>query len=327
MSKAIRIHRFGGPEVLELVDLPVADPGPGQVRIAHEVIGLNMIDTYCRTGLYPLELPSGLGSEAAGRVTHTGSGVTNFRPGMRVAYAAPAPFDAYSEERLIDARWLVALPDAIDSARAAAIMLKGMTSWYLLHRSYHVAAGDWLLVLAAAGGVGSLLVPWAAALGANVIGVVGTEAKAARAQANGAGHVLCGYDNLSARVRAITRGKGVAAVYDSVGRDSFMHSLDCLAPHGVMVSYGNSSGPVDPIAPLELMRRGSLYLTRPTVFDFIGERTELEAASSALFARIAAGDLDVQVNQRYRLADVAEAHRALEARQTTGATVLEPGQA
>jgi NADPH2:quinone reductase len=324
MSRAVRIGHFGGPEVLELVDVSCGEPGIGQVRLAHDAIGLNMIDTYCRTGLYPLQLPSGLGSEAAGRITAIGPGVDGFAIGMRVAYAAPAPFDAYAEERLIDARWLVALPAAIEAAAAAAVMLKGMTSWYLLHRSYRVTAGDSILVHAAAGGVGSLLVQWAVSLGARVIAVVGSEDKVAGPRHHGAEQVLVGYDDLAARVRALTAGSGVRAVYDSVGRASFMPSLDCLAKHGIMVSYGNSSGPVDPLAPLELMRRGSLYLTRPNLFDFIGDRHELETGAAALFERVLAGALRVDVNQRFALADVAEAHRALEGRLTTGASVLVP---
>jgi NADPH2:quinone reductase len=243
---------------------------------------------------------------------------------MRVAYAAPAPYDAYSEERLIDARWVVPLPDAIDAATAAAIMLKGMTSWYLLLRSYRAARGDWILVHAAAGGVGSLLVQWAKSLGARVIGIVGSEAKRALAAGYGCEAVLLAADDIAAQVRALTGGKGVAAVYDSVGRDTFMQSLDCLATHGIMVSYGNASGPAEPISPLELMRRGSLYLTRPALFDFIGDRGELETASKALFEKVLAGEIRVDVNQRFRLADAAEAHRALEGRRTTGATVLVP---
>jgi len=324
MSRAIRISRFGGPEVMQLTEVDAGSPGPGQVRVAHEAIGLNMIDIYCRTGLYPLDLPSGLGCEAAGRITAVGSDTGDLQIGLRVAYAAPAPFDAYASERIIDARWLVALPDGIDAATAAATMLKGMTSWCLLRRSYPVRAGDWILVHAAAGGVGSLLVQWAASLGARVIGVVGSEAKAALAQGYGAAAVITGTGDLVARVRELTAGRGVAAAYDSVGRDTFALSLDCLARHGVMVSFGNASGPVDPVAPLELMRRGSLYLTRPTIFDFIDERPQLETAAAELFGKILSHELRVDVNQRFALADVAAAHAALAARQTTGASVIVP---
>lgn len=324
MSQAIRIRRFGSPEVLELESVAVGDPGPGQVRIEHDAIGVNMIDTYCRTGLYPLDLPSGLGGEAAGRVTAVGERVAGLSPGMRVAYAAPAPYDAYAEARLIDARWVVPLPDGIEAATAAAIMLKGLTSWYLLRRSYRVQPSDWILVYAAAGGVGSLLVQWAARLGARVIGIVGSERKRNLALDYGCESVLLASDDVVAAVRSLTGEKGVVCAYDSVGRDTFMQSLDCLATHGVMVSFGNSSGPVEPISPLELMRRGSLYLTRPTLFDFIRERAVLENAAQALFDQVLTATIRVDVHQRFALADAADAHRALESRQTTGATVLEP---
>lgn len=324
MSNAIRIRRFGGPEVLELERVEVGAPGRGQARLEHTAVGLNMIDTYCRSGLYPLELPSGLGGEAAGIVRAVGPGVEGFEPGDRVAYAAPAPYDAYAEHRLIDARWLVRLPAAVDDTTAAALMLKGLTSWYLIHRSYRVAARDWILVYAAAGGVGSILTQWAAALGARVIGVVGSERKRPIAARHGCEAVLVGTQGLVERVRELTGGAGVAAVYDSVGRETFLSSLDCLRPHGVMVSYGNSSGPVEPFSPLELMRRGSLYVTRPTLFDFIAERGELEAACAQLFERVLDGSIGIEVHQRFALADAAEAHRALEARRTTGATVLVP---
>jgi NADPH2:quinone reductase len=324
VTRAVRIRRFGGTEVLQIEDIAVGAPGPGEVRIAHEAIGLNMIDCYCRSGLYPLELPSGLGCEAAGRITAVGPGVSQFATGARVAYAAPAPFAAGAAERLIDARGVVELPAPIAAETAAAIMLKGMTSWVLLHRSYRVAAGDWIVVHAAAGGVGSLLVPWAARLGARVIGIVGSAAKRAPVAAAGASAVLLTSDDWVGAVRGLTGGNGVAAVYDSVGRATFSASLDCLARHGVMVSFGNASGPVDPVAPLELMRRGSLYLTRPTIFDFICERAVLETATAALFELVTAGALPVAVNQRFALDAVAAAHRALESRQTTGATVLLP---
>lgn len=324
MNRAIRIERFGGPEVMGLTTVEVAAPGPGQVLIAHEAIGVNMIDTYVRKGLYPVELPSGLGAEAAGTVAAVGPDVTGLEPGARVAYVAPAPFDAYSTARLIDARRIVALPETVDAATAAAVLLKGLTCWFLLRRSYRVSAGDRLLIYAAAGGVGSLLVQWAAELGGRVIGVVGTEAKREIAIAHGSEAVMLASDDVVANVRALTDGNGVAAVYDSIGRDTFVQSLDCLAPHGTMVTYGNASGPVDPVSPLELMRRGSLYLTRPSLFDFISDRSELTAGARDLFARVAAGRLRVDINQRFALDDAAEAHRALEGRRTTGATILEP---
>lgn len=302
----------------------VAAPGAGELVIEHDAIGVNMIDTYVRKGLYPVYLPSGLGGEAAGIVTAVGGDVEAFEPGMRVAYASPPPFDAYSEARVIDSRWVVPLPERLDPATAAAVLLKGLTSWFLLHRSYRAASGDWLLVYAAAGGVGSLLVQWAAQLGARVIGIVGSEAKREIAATHGCSHVLLASDDVVGRVREATGGKGVAAVYDSVGRDTFMQSLDCLAPHGVMISYGNASGPVEPIAPLELMRRGSLVLTRPSLFDFINVRSLLETGARELFAMVLAGTLRVDINQRFALHAAADAHRALESRQTTGATVLEP---
>lgn len=324
MTRAIRIHGFGGPEVLVWEGVAVGDPGAGQVRVRHEAVGLNMVDTYYRTGLYPLELPSGLGSEAAGLVTAVGPGVAGIAVGDRVAYASPPPLDAYAEERLIDARWLVPLPAAIAADTAAAVMLKGMTSWYLLKRSYRVAPGDAVLLYAAAGGVGLLAAQWAKHLGARVIGVVGSEAKRAKALTHGCDDVLLMSEPIAARVRELTNGEGVAAVYDSIGRDTFFASLDSLRPHGVMVSFGNASGPVEPFAPLELTRRGSLYVTRPTLFDFIGDRSELEQASADLFRAIADGVLAIEIGQTFALADAAEAQRALEARATTGSTILRP---
>ena len=323
MTRAIRIERFGGPEVMQLADVELAPPGPGQVQIEHGAIGLNMIDTYVRKGLYAVALPSGLGAEAAGIVTAVGAGVTGFVPGQRVVYVAPAPFDAYSQARCIDAHWVVALPDAVAADTAAATTLKGLTAWFLLHRSYRVQAGDWLLVYAAAGGVGTLLVQWAASLGARVIGVVGNKTKRALASGFGSEAVVLSSADIVGRVRELTGGKGVAAVYDSVGRDTFLQSLDCLATHGVMVSFGNASGPVEPVSPLELMKRGSLYLTRPTLFDFIRERAELEAGTAELFRRLLSGKLRVEIGQRFALADAAEAHRALEGRRTAGASVID----
>src|SRR5690606_19761837 len=249
----------------------VADPGPGEARVRHTAIGLNMIDTYYRKGLYSMPLPSGLGGEAAGVVTAVGAGVTGLEPGQRVGYASPPPLDGYAEERVIAAKWLVPLPDAIDDRTAAAVMLKGLTAWYLLHRSFKVSPGDPILLYAAAGGVGSLVAQWARSLGARVIGVVGSESKRAVAEAHGCDPVLLADDDIVARVRALTGGRGVPVVYDSIGRTTFFQSLDCLRPHGVMVTFGNSSGPVEPFSPLELSKRGSLYVTRPTLFDFIRE--------------------------------------------------------
>jgi NADPH:quinone reductase len=324
MTRAIRIDEFGGPEVLALRKVDVREPGPGQVRVRHTAIGLNMIDIYYRTGLYALELPSGLGSEAAGVVVAAGPGVESFSPGDRVAYTSPPPLDGYAEERIIDAKWLVRLPDGIADDTAAAIILKGLTSWYLLNRSYTVKRGEWMLLYAAAGGVGLIASEWAASLGARVIGVVGSEEKRAVALGHGCEAALLMNEDVPARVRELTGGEGVPVVYDSIGRDTFFQSLDCLRRHGVMVSFGNASGPVEPFSPLELLRRGSLYVTRPTLFDFIGDRGDLEAGSRELLARVASGAVKVEIGQRYPLTRVADAHRDLAARKTTGSTVLIP---
>jgi NADPH:quinone reductase len=320
---AVQIRRFGGPEVLEYVDIPVGDPGPAQARVAHTAIGLNFIDVYHRSGLYPLPLPSGLGGEAAGVVVATGPQVSGIRVGDRVAYVSPGSPGAYVAERVLDAKWLVRLPAEIDDETGAAIMLKGLTSWYLLKRSYTVRPGEWILLFAAAGGVGSIAAQWARQLGAQVIGVVGSEAKRELALANGCKHVLLAHDDIPTRVREFSGG-GVPVVYDSVGRDTFLQSLDCLRPHGVMVSFGNSSGAVAPFSLQELARRGSLYVTRPTLFDFIRERDELEAATAELFSLVRTGRVKIAVNQRYPLREAAVAHRDLEARRTTGCSVLIP---
>lgn len=323
-THAIRIARFGGPEVLEYLTVELPEPGPGEARVRQTAVGLNFIDTYHRTGLYPIELPGGLGSEAAGIVDATGPGVVEVRPGDRVVYTGGPP-GAYAEHRNVPADRLVPIPDGIDDEVAAAVLLKGLTAWYLLRRSYAVKAGEPVLLYAAAGGVGSIASQWAAALGATVIGIVSTEAKARLARAQGCAHVLMAGDpGIPAAVRALTNGEGVAAVYDSVGKDTFFQSLDCLRPHGVMVTFGNASGPVAPFAPAELAKRHSLYVTRPVLFDFVATREPLLAASETLFARLLDGTVTVPVNQRYALRDAAEAHRDLEARRTTGSTVLLP---
>lgn len=322
-AMAIRINEYGGPEVLKFVEIDVPDPGPGEARIRHTSIGLNLIDTYHRSGLYPGPLPGGLGSEAAGVVEAIGPGVTEVSVGDRVAYTG-RPADSYSEMRLFAADRLVPLPDELQDDHAAAVLLKGLTAWYLLHRSYAVRAGDDVLLYAAAGGVGLLAAQWARHLGARVIGVVSTDEKALLARKNGCTDVVMAHDDIAARVRELTNGKGVAAVYDSVGKDTFIASLDCLKPHGVMVSFGNASGPVAPFAPAELAKRHSLYVTRPVLFDFIETRAELLAATRALFGAVAAGVVNISVNQRYALKDAAKAHRDIEARKTTGSTVLLP---
>jgi NADPH2:quinone reductase len=324
MVRAIQFDRFGGPEVLQYRDVAVPDPGPGQARVKHTAVGLNFIDVYHRTGLYPLPLPSGLGSEAAGVVVATGAGVEHVRAGDRVAYNSPGSLGAYSEERVLDARWLVKLPPGIDDRTGAAIMLKGLTAWYLLKGSFAVSPGDWILLYAAAGGVGLIAAQWARHLGAHVIGIVGTEAKRALALENGCEHVLLERDDVRARVRELTGGKGVPVVYDSVGRDTLFQSLDCLRPHGLLVSFGNSSGKVPPLDLSELMKRGSLFVTRPTLGDFVRARIDLEAGTRDLFGLIESGAIRIAVNQTYALADAAAAHRDLETRRTTGSTVLTP---
>jgi NADPH2:quinone reductase len=321
-THAIRIHEYGGPEVLqwEAIDLP--DPAPGEARIRHTAIGLNLIDTYHRTGLYPLELPTGIGSEAAGIVEAIGEGVTDVAVGDRVVYTG-MPIGAYAEQRNFAADRLVPIPDGISDEVAAAVLLKGLTTWYLLRHSYVVQPGDPILLYAAAGGVGSLASQWAKQLDATVIGVVSTAEKVELAKSQGCDHVVMADDDIAARVRELTGGEGVAAVYDSVGKDTFTASLDALRFHGTMVSFGNASGPVDPVSPLELAQRGSLYLTRPVLFHFIRTRAELLAACAQLFAAMDAG-IEVRIGQTYALENAAQAHLDIEARLTTGSTVLLP---
>jgi NADPH2:quinone reductase len=323
MTRAIRFDSFGGPEVLQYCDVELAAPDVGQARVAHRAIGVNFVDIYHRTGLYPLTLPSGLGGEGAGVVTAVGAGVAHVKRGDRVAYTAPAPLGSYAEERIIDAKWLVKLPEAVSEQTGAAMMLKGLTAWYLLKRSYRVAAGDWVLLYAAAGGVGLIAAQWASELGARVIGVVGTAAKRELALRAGCEQVLLDGDDVPQRVRELSGG-GVPVVYDSVGRTTFYQSLDCLRPHGVLVSFGNSSGKVEPFGLQELTKRGSLYVTRPTLYDFIRSPSELALGASELFALVETGRIEIAVNQTYALRDAAVAHRDLEARRTTGCTVLIP---
>ncbi len=324
-TKAIRMTQFGRPDVLQYTEIDLPDPGPGQVRLRHTAIGLNFIDTYYRTGLYPTELPSGLGSEAAGVVEAIGEGVSGLTVGSRVVYTGRAPMDAYSERRNIPADMLVPVPEGVSDEQAASALLKGLTAWYLLRRSYRVQAGDPILLHAAAGGVGSLASQWAHHLGATVIGVVSNDAKAERAKSQGCDHIIMsGKEDIAQRARELTGGEGVAAVYDGVGRDTFFASLDALRPHGVMVSFGNASGPVEPFSPMELAKRHSLYLTRPSLFDFINTRDRLLAAAGELFGLIEQSVLKVHVNQHYPLAEAAQAHRDLAARKTTGSTILVP---
>ena len=324
MAKAIRIHRAGGPEEMRYEDIETAAPAEGEVQLRHTAIGLNYIDVYDRTGLYPMSLPGSLGREAAGVVTAVGRKVKDFRAGDRVAYVHTVP-GSYCELRNLPASRLVKLPRGVSDEQAAALMLKGLTAEYLLRRTYRVQSGDWILVHAAVGGVGLILCQWAKALGAKVIGVVGSEAKAALAKKSGCKHVLVmGRDKIVESVRALTKGRGVKVVYDSVGKDTFMDSLDCLAPLGMMVTYGNASGPPPAISPLELSKRGSLFLTRPSLFAYIAQRADLDAAAKALFAALSSKKFKLHIGQRYALADAAQAHRDLEARKTTGSTVLIP---
>ena len=324
MAKAIVLHRAGGPDELRYEDVEVPPPAAGEVQVRHSAVGLNFIDVYDRTGLYPMALPGVLGREAAGVVTAVGPRVRSLEPGMRVAYALNAP-GSYCELRNVKAERMVRVPDAISDEQAAAMMLKGMTAQYLLRSTHRVRRGETLLIHAAAGGVGSIAVQWAKVLGATVIGTVGTEAKAALAREQGCDHVLV-TDNqdFTARVREITGGKGVAVVYDSLGKDSFFASLDCLAPMGMMVTYGNSTGPVAPFAPLELTKRGSLFVTRPALFHYIATAARLAASARELFDVVGSGRVKIPIGQRYPLADAARAHRDLEARRTTGCTVLIP---
>lgn len=324
MPYAIRFHQTGGPEVLRWEEVAVGDPAPGQVRLRHEAVGLNFIDTYHRSGLYPLPLPSGLGMEGAGVVEAVGAGVTDLAPGDRVAYAGGAP-GAYSEVRCLPAGVLLKLPDAIDFRTGAAMMLQGLTSAYLLRRTYRVQAGDPVLIHAAAGGVGLIACQWAKALGATVIGTVSSAAKAELARAHGCDHVIdYTRENFAARVREITGGEGVAVVYDGVGKDTFMGSLDSLRTFGTMVTFGNASGPVPPLDLLLLSQKGSLFVTRPTLGHYTAKREDLLALGAELFDVVASGKVRIEVRQSYALADAAQAHRDLEARKTTGSTVLLP---
>jgi NADPH2:quinone reductase len=323
-AKAIRFARTGGPEVLEYVDVEVGDPGPGEARVRNHAIGVNFIDTYFRSGLYPLDLPNGLGQEAAGVVEAVGEGVTHVKPGDRVAYAA-RPNGAYSQLRVMPADILVHLPDAISFETGAAMMLQGLTVQYLLKQTYAVQPGETILFHAAAGGVGLIACQWARALGVNLIGTVGSNEKAALARERGAAHVINYRDeDVVQRVLEITNGAKVPVVYDSVGKDMFTRSLDCLRPRGLMVSFGNSSGPVPPFSLNELASRGSLYITRPTLQSYAATRAQREAMAADLFEVVASGKVNIDIHQRFPLADAAQAHIALEGRRTTGKTILLP---
>jgi NADPH:quinone reductase len=323
MTRAIRFARTGGPEVLSLEEISLPELEAGEVRVRHHAIGVNFIDTYHRSGLYPVPLPSGLGSEAAGVVEAVGPGVSSVRVGERVAYAAvPGSPAAYAEARIIAADRLVPLPDDISDEVAAAALLKGMTAEFLIHRAFSVQPGQSVLFHAAAGGVGSLACQWLKSLGARVIGTVGSEPKVEVARRNGCEEVLVtGQGPFSARVRELTAGRGVPVVFDSVGKATFLESLDCLEPRGMLVSFGNASGKPEPLDIALLAQKGSLYLTRPTLFTYVATREALLLSANALFQAIRDG-LRVEIQQRFPLAQAAEAHRALESRATTGCTVL-----
>jgi NADPH2:quinone reductase len=319
---AIQALQPGGPEVLAAVDLPLPAPGPGQIRVRHVAVGLNFIDTYHRSGLYPMRMPAVLGLEAAGVVDAVGDGVTRFSPGDRVAYnGSPG---AYAEAAVVPADRAVRVPDAVSLETAAAVLLKGMTAEFLVRRCFHVKPGDQVLIHAAAGGVGQLLVQWCKALGATVLATVGSADKAAIALRLGADHViLYGTEDVAVRVAELTGGKGVAVVYDGVGKDTFEASLKSLGRRGVLATFGNASGPVPPFAPLELSGR-SLYVTRPRLFDYIATTEELDESAEALFAVLATGAVKVEIGQTFPLREARAAHEALEGRRTTGATLLMP---
>lgn len=324
MAKAIRFSEYGGPEVLRLEEVSVDEPGPGEARIRQMACGLNFIDIYQRTGLYKVALPSGLGLEGAGVVESVGPGVTVVKPGDRVAYAG-GPVGAYAAERLIPADRLCCLPDGLTFEKGAAMMLQGMTVQYLIRRTYQVLAGDVVLFHAAAGGVGLIACQWLKALGAKVIGTAGSDEKCLLAKQHGADHCI-NYrtENFVELVRELTEGAGVPVVYDSVGKDTFMGSLDCLRPFGLLVSFGNASGPVPPVELGLLAQKGSLYITRPTLFTYTASRADLEATSEELFAIVLSGRVKIDIGQRYPLKDVAQAQRDLEARATTGSSILLP---
>jgi len=324
MAGAIVVSKLGGPEVLEWKEVDSGTPGSGEVLVRHTAVGLNFIDVYHRTGLYPLEPPFTPGVEGAGVVEAVGDGVADLQVGDRVAYTGNAGPGSYCELRVLPRSKLYKLPDTIDDATAAAIMLKGATVEYLVRRTFPVKAGDWALLHAAAGGVGLIASQWLHALGAKVIGTVGSEEKAELAKKNGCDHViLYREEDVPARVREITSGRGVDVAYDSVGGATFMGSLDSLRPRGMMVTFGNASGPVEPMIPLELAKRGSLFLTRPRVMDYYSTQSDADEGIGALFDVVGSGKVKPRVGGRYPLTDVADAHRDLEARRTVGSTVLE----
>ena len=324
MSKAIRLHKQGGPEVMVWEDVEVGEPGAGQALVRHNACGLNYIDVYHRSGLYPLPMPSGIGMEAAGVVEAVGPGVSNVKKGDRVAYAS-GPVGAYAESRLMTADRLVNLPDGISFEQGAAMMLQGITAQYLLKRTYKVQPGDTILIHAAAGGVGLIACQWAKVLGATVIGTVGSEEKAALAKAHGCDHaIVYTRENFTQRVKEITGGALLPVVYDSIGKDTFNGSLDCLRPLGMMVTFGNASGPVPPFETSELAKRGSLFLTRPTLFSYTAKRQDLVTMAADLFDVVMTGKVRIEISQTYPLRAAAQAQIDLAARRTTGSIVLLP---
>ena len=324
MSHAIRIHATGGPEVLSWEEIPVGEPGPGEARVRHSAVGVNYIDTYHRSGLYKLPLPSGIGNEAAGVVEAVGAGVDWVAPGDRVAYGS-GPLGAYSERRVMPADRLVRIPDGVSDRSAATLMLKGLTVQYLFRQTRRLEAGDTILFHAAAGGVGLIACQWARALGVTMIGTVGSDEKAALAKANGCTHtIVYTREDFVARTKDLTGGKGVPVVYDGIGKDTFPASLDCLSPRGLFVSYGNASGSVPPFNIMLLAQKGSLFATRPTLFSYAVDRASTTRMAEELFALVLSGKVKSEARQRFALKDAASAHRALESRATTGATVLMP---
>lgn len=323
-TKAIQISRTGGPDVMEYTDVELGQPGPGQALVRHAAIGLNYIDVYFRTGLYPMPLPGVLGMEAAGTVEAVGPGVTHLRAGDRVAYVTRTP-GAYAQARTMQAEHLLKLPEDIGFETAAAMMLQGLTVQYLFRRTFRLQGGETILFHAAAGGVGLIACQWARALGINMIGTVGSEEKGKLALAHGCSHVInYNQENFVERVRELTGGRGVPVVYDSIGKDTFKGSLDCLAPLGMMVSFGSASGPVEPFGLQELASRGSLFVTRPTLFSYVAERDALETSAAELFGMLSSKKISAVINHRHALADVQQAHIELEARKTTGSTILIP---
>ena len=322
--KAIRMSQNGGPEVMQLVDVELGEPGPGEALVRHHAIGVNYIDVYFRTGLYPQPLPAGVGMEGAGIVEKVGPGVTHVKPGDRVAYSGRPP-GAYSQARIMPAEILVVLPDELSFEQGAAMMLQGLTVQYLLNDTYKVKKGDTVLFHAAAGGVGLFACQWLKAIGATMIGTVGSPEKAALAKAHGCDHTILYRDeDFVEKLKEITGGKGVPVVYDSIGKDTFMKSLDCLSPRGMMVTFGNASGPVPPLDLSILGGKGSLKVTRPTLMTYVHNRSLLEPMAADLFQMVISGKIKIEINQRYPLADAAQAHRDLEGRNTTGSTILIP---